>query len=389
LSRGGHSDGGSLERWRAEVGERLRARRAEIEQAALSRTHAVSDPAETADPEYISGLQAAVSAAVDYALAGVEDGERGMQQIPSLLLEQARLAARNDVSLDTVLRRYLGGYTLFGDFLVQEARQSGFEGPDFQELMREQAQLFDRLVAAVSGAYTTEEDARLGTSEMRRAERLQRLLDGELLDKREFDYDFEGHHLGAIASGPGAAEPLRVLSNALDRRLLMVRRSEEAVWAWMGGRREFRQDQIESVLRSWPEGVSLALGEPAHGFAGWRLTHRQALAALPIALRSPQSVVRYADVALLASMLQDDLLVASLREIFLEPLEDDRAGGETARQTLRAYFAAGRNASSAASMMGVSRRTVTNRLRAIEAKLGRSLAEASMEIEAALRLDEL
>jgi PucR C-terminal helix-turn-helix domain/GGDEF-like domain len=371
------------------VGERLRARRAEIEQAALSRTRAVSDPAETADPEYIAGLQAAVSAAVDYALASVEGGERDGPQVPTVLLAQARLAARNNVSLDTVLRRYLGGYTLFTDFLIQEAAQSGVRGPTFQELMRQQAQLFDRLVAAVSAEYTREDEARLGTAEMRWAERVQRLLDGELLDRREFDYDFEGHHLGAIASGPEAAESLRVLSTALDRRLLTVRRSGEAVWAWLGGRRELRHDQIEQVSGSWPASIALALGEPSQGFAGWRLTHRQALAALPIALRSPERVVRYADVALLASMLQDDLLVTSLREIYLNPLDDDRAGGKTARQTLRAYFAAGRNASSAASMMGVSRRTVTNRLRAIELKLGRSLAKVSMEIEAALRLDEL
>jgi hypothetical protein len=31
-----------------------------------------------------------------------------------------RLAARKGVRLDTVLRRYLAGYTLFGDFLIEE-----------------------------------------------------------------------------------------------------------------------------------------------------------------------------------------------------------------------------------------------------------------------------
>ena len=115
-----------------------------------------------------------------------------------------------------------------------------------------------------------------------------------------------------------------------------------------------------------PAKVSLAAGEAAQGIAGWRLSHRQAMAALPIALREPGSIVCYSEVALLASMLQDDLLATSLHERYLVPLNAGRDGGEVARETLRAYFAANRNASSAAAALGVNRRTVTNRLQAIE-----------------------
>src|SRR5262249_23743954 len=98
---------------------------------------------------------------------------------------------------------------------------------------------------------------------------------------------------------------------------------------------------------------------------------------------------RYADVALEASMLQDELLVTSLRELYLNPLADERDGGEALRQTLQAYIAAGRNLSSAAALLRVSRRTVANRLRAVEGKLGRVLSGAMAEIEAALRLRDL
>ncbi len=289
-----------------------------------------------------------------------------------------------------MLRRYFSGYTLFGDFLIQEAEKSAPETPAFQELMREQSRVFDRLLAAVTSEYAREEAARAGTSQTRRAERLQLLLDGELLDTKEFDYDFEAHHVGAVAAGARAEEAIRALAATLDRRLLTLRRSEEAVWAWMGGRREFQDDEISTAIsRRWPQGVSLALGEPAAGFAGWRLTHQQAKVALPIALRSPQGVARYGNVALLASMLQDELLATSLREIYLRPLEGDRDGGQTARRTLRAYFAAERNVSSAAAALGVSRQTVNSRLRAIEGRIGRSLERCSTEVDAALRLHDL
>ncbi len=136
----------------------------------------------------------------------------------------------------------------------------------------------------------------------------------------------------------------------------------------------------------------MAIGEPAAGLAGWRLTHRQARAALAVAVRGRRPVVRYADVAILATVLRDDLLAGSLRRLYLEPLEDRRDRGETLRRTLRAWFAAGRNVSMAAAALGVSRQAVARRLRAAEERIGRPLDACDLELDAALRfaaLDEL
>ena len=58
------------------------------------------------------------------------------------------------------------------------------------------------------------------------------------------------------------------------------------------------------------------------------------------------------------------------------------------RETLRAYFAAERNVSSTAAALGVDRRTVTNRIRAIEDLFGRPLKDFATELETALRLDD-
>ena len=98
--------------------------------------------------------------------------------------------------------------------------------------------------------------------------------------------------------------------------------------------------------------------------------------------------MRYSGVALLASALQDELLRAALRDLYLAPLEAERDGGAALRQTLRAYFAAERNVSSAAEMLGVNRNTVASRLRVIETTLGRSLGTCATELEVALRLEE-
>ena len=381
----------SIGQLRAKLSARLEARRAEIEQAARTRIHAVSQGTEAKDPEYLEGLRMAIAAAIDYSFAGIERSEERVPPVPAALLTQARLAARSGVSLDTVLRRYFAGYTLLGDFLMREAEEGGLLHDEaLQRVLRAQAALFDHLIAAVTEEYGREAKGRVDSVEGRRTERVRRLLAGELLDTSELRYDFEACHLGLIAAGRGAREAIRALATTLDCRLLLIRRDEGTLWAWLGGRRQVDPEDLERIVsETWPAHLPLALGEPAESLPGWRLTHQQARAALPIALRSPEAFTRYAEVALLASMLQDNLLATSLRELYLVPLSKERDGGETLRETLRAYFAAERNVSSAAAALGVSRQTVVNRLRSIEERLGCPLGGCAAEMEAALRLEGL
>jgi len=72
-----------------------------------------------------------------------------------------------------------------------------------------------------------------------------------------------------------------------------------------------------------------------------------------VALRMPQKSL--ADVALLAAVLKDEEFAQSLVEIHLSPLENQSDGGAVSRETLRAYFAAGCNASTAAAALEVAR----------------------------------
>jgi hypothetical protein len=370
---------------------RLRARRPEIEAATLTRIHTLADSTENSDPEYAEGLRAAVSAALDYGIEAVGRSEEHSPPLPTVLLTQARLAARNGVGLETVLRRYLAGSTLLGDYLIEESARGGLpSAASLKRVLRLQATLLDRLIAAVSEEYAREAKARPISAEQRRAERLQRLLDGELLDLSEFGYDFSASHLGLIVIGARAAEALRGLAASLDHNLLAVSQGETSVWAWLGSRRALGPAELQHAASGrLGSRIAVAVGEPASGLEGWRLSHRQARAALPIAMRGPESLVRYADVALLASVLQDELLATSLRRLYLEPLAKERDDGEALRQTLRAYFAAGHHISSAAAALGVTRQTVTKRLRATEALLTRPLDDCAAELDIALRLEEL
>jgi hypothetical protein len=372
------------------LGTLLREREAEIGQAVLARVYGVSDPAAVDDPEYVHGLRAAVSAALAYGIAGIDGRPEHPPPIPPQLLAQARFAARSGVSLDTVLRRYFAGYALLGDFVIQTVEESGtaLGESELRRLWRSEATLFDRLVAAVAEAHTVEAGERQRSTRQRRVELVGRLLDGELLDASELRYELDGWHLAVIARGPGGPQAVRKLAAQLDRSLLIARPGGETVWAWLGGVRRLCTEEALACAHP-PGGVSLAWGEPGEGIEGWRLTHNQARAAASVAMQGSEKLVRYADVALLVTLFRDEVLARSLQELYLKPLGSERDGGEALRQTLRAFFAADRNVSSAASALGVTRQTVNRRLRSTEEKIGRSLDVCAAEMETVLRFADL
>jgi len=379
----------SAEPSRAALASRLRERLPEIQAAIATRIYAISDPHEVADPAYVEGLDAALAAAVDHRLTVLELGERQAPAVPAILLAQARLDARDGVSLDTVLRRYFAGNALFGDFLVEEAARAEVPSSVLRGLLATQATLGDRLLAAVSAEHEREARNRPSNASERRRRCVQGLLAGELVDHAELGYDLDAHHLALMAKGEGVPVAMRVLAVKLDRRLLAVCHEEEPIWAcWLGGSRPLEAEQaLRALNEDPPERMIVTVGEPGEGLSGWRLSHRQAKAALPIAERRGQAIVHYADVALLAAVLHDDLAATSLRQLYLEPLERARDDGRAGKETLRAYFAAERNVSSTAAALGVDRRTVSNRIRAIEDLFGRPLKDFATDLETALRLD--
>lgn len=356
----------------------------------LSRIRAIG-PGGESDLEYREGLRLATEAAIDYTIDALEGGTDTDLSVPGPLVSQARLAARRHVPLEVMLRRYLAGHAVLGDFLIEEAGRLAISPGVLRPVLRSQAVRTDQALAMIGAAYLDEvASKRPRSGDERRAEIVGRLLDGELAEAPELAYAFGGFHLGLAASGEPAAEVLEAFARALDCRLLLVRREDGPLWAWLGSRRRLGPQQVEALAPcELPALVSIAAGEPAEGLAGWRLTHQQAEAALPAALRGGKPFVRYAEVALAASMLRDDLLVVSLRQLYLTPLAEERDGGVVARETLRAYFDSDRNVSSTAAMLKVDRRTVTNRIRAVEERIGRPFDDCAADLQMALRLDDL
>jgi hypothetical protein len=355
----------------------------------MARIAAIADSASAPDPAFASGLRSALAAGLDYGLAAIAAPQRDPDPVPIEILAQARLAARNGVSLDATLRCHSAGHSLLADGLLEEAAAVDLGAAELRSALRALALRYDRIVAAAGEEHEREALVLQGAAS-RRHILLRRLLAGEPLDTTALKYPFEVNHLALIVAGEDAAPLLARLGEFFDRRLLLAEPDAQLAWAWLGGRRPFAESEIDRIASyPWPEGCAVACGEPGGGIAGWRLSHRQAAAALAVAQRGSDRIVHYAEVTLLASALQDDLLLASLRRRYLVPLESERDGGAAAKKTLRAYFAASGNVSSAAAALRISRSTMRSRLASVEERLGRPLEAIATPLQLALDLERL
>lgn len=378
----------SLPGIRTELVARLRARVSEIEDAIFARVRALSEPSEADDPELIAGLRAAVAEALDYGLVTIEHGDELLAPIPAAASAQARRAARYGVGLDTVLRRYAAGDRLLGEFIMDEADR--FPSQALKRVLRANGPQVDRLMAVVATEYMREVERMRRSPGQRIAERVQKLLAGDAsVDVGDLGYELDAWHLGAVVLGPEGEGAARALAAGLGCQGLVVPRGEGVVWAWLGSRRPLPPPDAERLWAAGvPQEVSVSVGEPRRGLAGWRLTHHEAQAAFEVMLRKPRRLTRSSDTILLAAVLRDEALAESLRETYLAPL-GEHGSSAGLRETLRAYFAAGFNAATAAAALGVDRHTVKRRLRKAEETLGQLLQACHAELEVALGLEEL
>jgi hypothetical protein len=368
---------------------RLRDRRSQMESRALARLDAL-DAAATLDGHPQRRLPA-IAAAVDYSIEVLELSPAGPPPLPPILLAEARAAAREGVALQSLVRRYLAGYALLEDFLLEEAERSGLFDPGaIRQIFEAQARVIDRVITTVGSEHSLALAARRGGARERRGELVSRLLAGELVDPTALGYDLDAIHVGLVAEGAGGRAAAELLAERMGVPSLIVERGEATVWAWLGARRGFDGEalRLELARQATRAGADLALGAPASALEGWRLTHRQADAAFGLirdGMRRGPSF--YSDVAVLACAHGDELLSSSLRGIYLAPLAA-RPDGAVLRETIRCYLKAGRNASSAAALLDVDRRTITSRLAAVEACFGRPLQDCLLNLQLALELSD-
>lgn len=367
----------------------LRLRQPAIVQAICECVRNVAAPSGNEDVLYLSALDATVETVVDYCLTSLCRREERSAPIPSEAILQARRAAQKGISANTVVQRYIVGHRLLGELVMDEVDRMGIA--DNRLVMRHiriaQEEIFQRLTVAITAEYEAESKRLVRTADQRLAERVQALLDGQRLNEPALGYDLDAWHVAAITVGPKAKNAISLLQRAGGWQCLTVPSPPDGVWAWFGAKQPPQVADIRRALQAAPLAeVSIAIGEPARGLDGWRVTHRQAQQALRVAVYAKRGLACYGEVALEAALLADETLARALLDRYLEPLASWKDGPEILPRTLLAYFSTGHNVNATAAKLRIDRGTVRSRVRASEERLGCPLTACQAELEVALRI---
>ena len=346
------------------------------------------------EPNHHNAVHETVDAMVKHTLEHIAGRARPGQPLPAIVTEQARRAARLGVSVGTVIRRYVVGHRVLGELLASEvARSDLLDGATaLQRIRHIQEKLLEDVIASIEATYDKELARVHSERSSSHAQIVRKLLGGLPADAPtagELGYELEhAWHLGLMACGTEIARTLRALKLKVDRELLCLRCGELTA-AWLGGGKLAAEELAARIAASPTNGARFAIGEPAYGMDGWRLTYRQAHEAFDVGTCASQSITKYAECSLLASALHNPMLASILDERYVRPLAGRSDMDARLRKTLRAYIEAECNATSAASALGVGRHTVVTRIRLSERLLGRPLRTCLAELDLALRLDEL
>lgn len=382
---------GSADACRRELAGKLREKAESITRDIVERNRAlVEERGEEigGDPEEVEKV---VQALLEHGFRVVEGHED--RQPPPEVVTHARHLAWRSLRTHIVLRRYDAGAAVFKEHLRQAASSvKPYSEAGYADAERAIERAFRQLQDRVESEHTQEEQRLKSSPEARKLERIKQVLSGELIyPPDDLGYDFTATHIGIVGSGAGADKEIRRLAQALGGQPLIVQASPNDYWGWIGLKRSRSAGRLCDVLKAeWNPAARIAIGEPADGLPGWSCTHRQAKAALPVAIRGDNPVVRYAHVAHLAATANDDSAQKFLQQSYLLPLSSTHLAGLTIRNTLRAYLDAGQSPSAAAEILGVTRQAVSQHVQKAEERLGfpmRSRQSASLHL--ALQLEEL
>jgi hypothetical protein len=215
-------------------------------------------------------------------------------------------------------------------------------------------------------------------------------------------YDLTRHHVGMIVWLDHALDAQATLSVMSDVVAAAARANgaessithplgSAAIAGWFSSRRGFEDDVIIAGggAPALPAGVRVAVGQPAQGIDGFRMTHVQAEHGRRVAaLRQGEDarVTRYPDVALIALCIADPEYAAQFVKQTLGRLADDDEATRRLAASLQIYVRENRSRVRAAAALSVHPNTVSYRVRQAEELLGRSIDENSLELSVALTL---
>ena len=313
---------------------------------------------------------------VDDVLASLDAGQVPLT-VPREVLDESAAAARSGLAWDVLDRTYRLTHQVLWESMFPELVSLKLPRDDEALVLRAASDVlfryFDQLSTLAGHAYADAQREREGRREHRIAQLVKQILDGVAVRDIQLGYRLAQTHVAIIAWGGQPRDEIGALAKRLDAELLVIPAGGSHIWAWLGLPSDGAADDVKEAIRGEP-GSGFALGSPAHGRAGFVVSHRQAKLAASLWARKllpqPESVISFDEVALQIVALENEDTARMFVDHELRRLTE----GEL-RDTLVAYSRSGLNARVTGDVLGVAERTVRYRLDRLEALLGEDFRE--------------
>jgi DNA-binding PucR family transcriptional regulator len=359
------------------------------------------------DKPVLTLLASSVNSNVDTCLQIMQHRiDLAVVRAPVAATEYARRLAQRGTPLTALLRAYRVGHVSFSDWMLRElARQAGnaeLISAVSLSMLRMVAGYIDQTSEEMVAAYAQARENWLRNRSTARAARIRDLLAGGRIDvgatEVTLGYRLRQYHVGLVCwvdDTASAADEITRLEHAIGHVVgnascpgdpVFVPRDESSAWAWLplGVRGTFDPAATAGVEAD----VRFAFGDAAKGPAGFRLTHRQALAAQAVALAAgphmPRTVA-FGEVAPIAMMLGSAELLRAWVLGTLAGLATDDEHHARLRETLLIFLRTGGSYKTTAEQLMMHKNTVQYRIRKARESLGRPVGENRYEVELALQ----
>ncbi len=363
------------------------------------------------DERILQLLGSSIEGNVDTILHMFQHGI-GIERVepPSAALEYSRRLAERGVPVNALVRAYrLGQDTLLQRSLGEVRQQGG--APDVASLAAQRIveitfMYIDWMSQRVVTAYERERERWLQNRSAVRAARTRDLLARKSVDmaaaEAALGYRLEQCHLGIVAwtrtGAPGEDEdqlsPLERFVLRLGERIscparpLFVPCDNSSAWAWLPiGRRAGIDPGVIRQAAGGGGRVMVAVGEPAHGVDGFRITHTQAVQAQGVALlgeADARQVTMFWQVGV-AALLSADVEAARawVRQVLGRLATDDDHCARL-RETLRVFLANGGSYTASATELAMHKNSVKYRVEKAKQERGRPIRGDRLDVEVAL-----
>jgi PucR C-terminal helix-turn-helix domain/GGDEF-like domain len=325
---------------------------------------------------------------------------------PAASLEYARRRAQRGTPLTALLRAYRLGHTCFSDWVLKELARQADDAAMITaatlSMSRTVAGYVDQTSEEIVAAYTHERERWLRNRSAARAARIRDLLSGERVNaaatEATLGYRLRQYHVGLVCwagDATAAVDNITRLEHAISHVAAEVAasgdpvflpRDESSAWAWLPLGIRDRFDAAGAAAAGVDGDLHFAFGDAAQGVTGFRLTHRQALAAQAVALaagRAPR-VVTFDEVAPVAMMLGSADLLRAWVLATLGGLATDDEHHARLRDTLLVFLRSGGSYKATAEQLTMHKNTVQYRIRKAEESMGQP-AGNRYDVELALR----